>query len=356
MAGESAKKTALIEKHQTLLNSIHQTMTCQVCLDLMHKPYALSPCGHLSCYDCLVQWFNAAPPGANPTGLNHHRKKTCPHCRAIITERPAEVWGIKTIVAGICKSGLVPNLTEPPPANATADGNVDPWEGIFPKPVVAADAWDERVGDMGILDMEDGAVFRCRFCMHEIWDGVCTSCGREYPGHRGAGFFGASWSSDDDDDDEEMSMAGVLPPPRVGQDGGWPPFDGSDDDLDDHRFGRAWGSAPPIEEHEDGYESSFIDDGQPESGTLHPLSQAFSPESSDEELEEAPRWRRITSAIGGRRVVNPTIETDVEDASDEEGRDAVNGTAPQMAGGRGRMRIIDSDDEEDMGHIRWNDA
>lgn len=37
----------------------------------MHKPYLLTPCGHLACHNCLVRWFteprdgggNTVPPG-----------------------------------------------------------------------------------------------------------------------------------------------------------------------------------------------------------------------------------------------------------------------------------------------------
>lgn len=58
---------------------------------------------------------------------------------------------------------------------------------------------------MGWFDMEDGGIYRCVDCYHEIWDGVCASCNRRYPGH--------NYLDDDDDDDIR--------------------FDGSDDDDDD---------------------------------------------------------------------------------------------------------------------------
>ncbi|TEB32665.1 hypothetical protein FA13DRAFT_219564 [Coprinellus micaceus] len=56
----SSHQSAL-STHQTLANSLAQSLTCQICLDLMYKPYALTPCGHVACYGCLVRWFVGGP-------------------------------------------------------------------------------------------------------------------------------------------------------------------------------------------------------------------------------------------------------------------------------------------------------
>jgi hypothetical protein len=53
---------------------------------------------------------------------------------------------------------------------------------------------------MGMYDAEDGGIYRCLDCMHEIWDGVCSSCGRVYSGHEDYG---------DNVSDEEYSGLGV---------------------------------------------------------------------------------------------------------------------------------------------------
>ena len=102
----------------------------------MYKPYALTPCGHSACYDCLVGWFKA-PQGneADIGGLSVYlRKKTCPHCRAVISERPTEVWNIKDMVDALVKSKFVEPHPDPPPAPMSRSSEVDPWAGIFRKP------------------------------------------------------------------------------------------------------------------------------------------------------------------------------------------------------------------------------
>ncbi|KAG2035597.1 hypothetical protein BDR03DRAFT_1012449 [Suillus americanus] len=200
---ELAETGELLVAHQSVLNNICQALTCQICLDVMYKPYALAPCGHVACYDCLVQWFNAPPADNRPAVPAIVRKKTCPHCRAVVRDRPAEIWTIKNLAHLIGKSGLA-NVPPHPEAQANVDraADVDPWDGIFRKSVHGflpwlladdADTEPRRGEDVGMLDMEDGGIYRCLDCMHEIWDGVCTSCGRRYPGHEG----GEDWSDDE---------------------------------------------------------------------------------------------------------------------------------------------------------------
>ncbi|KIJ16328.1 hypothetical protein PAXINDRAFT_180232 [Paxillus involutus ATCC 200175] len=215
-------KNDLIASHRTLLNQVQQAVTCQICLDLMYKPYALAPCGHLACYSCLVQWFKAPPPDNRPAPPAIMRKKTCPHCRAVVRERPIEVWAVKGIAQSVGKSGLapiqIPTHIDPP---ESVNANPDPWKNIFPNEGGAgrrrfpwffpgADIDDDddipiadiapRGEDVGMLDLEDGGIYRCLDCMHEIWDGICTSCGRVYPGHRP--------DVDDGHDDDEDDVIG----------------------------------------------------------------------------------------------------------------------------------------------------
>lgn len=200
---ELAETGELLAAHQSVLNNISQALTCQICLDVMYKPYALAPCGHVACYDCLVQWFNAPPADNRPAVPAIVRKKTCPHCRSVVRDRPAEIWTIKNLAHLIGKSGLanVPPHLEVQ-ANVDRPTDADPWSGIFRKSVHGflpwlladdADAEPRRGEDVGMLDTEDGGIYRCLDCMHEIWDGVCTSCGRRYSGHDG----GEDWSDDE---------------------------------------------------------------------------------------------------------------------------------------------------------------
>jgi hypothetical protein len=245
------------------------------------------------------------------------RKKTCPHCRAVVRERPVEVWGVKGIAQSVGNSGLapiqIPVPTDPP---ESLNANSDPWKDIFPKARGAghphfpwffpgADIGEDddipnvdiaQSGeDVGMLDMEDGGIYRCLDCMHEIWDGICTSCGRVYPGHR---------HDVDDDEDDEDDEAGAIwfdhqmvaehvdmrdDPGWMGLEGGNGDDDGDDDQWSDHldapwrrrmhMFGGLIGifgavdvegtdneevdvgsGDEEVDGDEVGYESSFIDD------------------------------------------------------------------------------------------------
>ncbi|KAI0753316.1 hypothetical protein C8Q80DRAFT_1267725 [Daedaleopsis nitida] len=198
-------KANIITQHENLVSTLQQSLSCQICLDLMYKPFALSPCGHSACYPCLVNWFKAPPPDvpANEVGPPWLRKKTCPHCRTVIKERPIEIWAIKEMVASLAKSGLAQNLPSSESAEGTA--NADPWAGIF-RPargfhdVFPDDPYPVPLQQlMGLRDDEDGGIYRCVECHHEIWDGTCSQCGRVYPGH------GYDHASDDDDDDDSMT-------------------------------------------------------------------------------------------------------------------------------------------------------
>ncbi|PPR00955.1 hypothetical protein CVT24_000262 [Panaeolus cyanescens] len=163
---ELARQTSLVNRHQNHLNQSQQSLTCQICLDLLHRPYALSPCGHVTCYPCLVRWFTAPRnPNANQAGPSNEaeneqnvdhildtpaarrgayvkRSKTCPLCRSVVSERPVEMWTIKSMVASLVRSGLG-DLPVPPPAQPEAgpsnsttgpsggQRDTDPWRNIF---------------------------------------------------------------------------------------------------------------------------------------------------------------------------------------------------------------------------------
>jgi hypothetical protein len=255
LTADLADKEALLNRHQTLLQSLQLTLTCQICLELMHKPYALSPCGHLACYSCLANWFTTPSFTNDPPPSTIRKAKTCPHCRALIKDRPVEIWGIKTIIGSVCKSGLLFNVVEPPVStsvDADAVVNADPWAGIFPRPSAMEPLWDEA-----------DRVFRCIQCHHEIWAGRCSGCDREYPNLHVPD--GAASQSDDDDE-----IVGIFGGPGEDE------FDGDDDDddVDDddlpalhatddgdvfvwHR-NNGWHPADSYDS--EGYESSFIDD------------------------------------------------------------------------------------------------
>jgi hypothetical protein len=171
-----------------------------------------------------VRWFTASTDEAGGIPVRHHihKRKTCPICRSVVSERPAEVWTVKGMVGGLVRSALV-ELPVPPPAEAVddvptlaLDGNPDPWRNVF-RPIHRHNAMpfvlprlEEPAGgggleDMGMYDAEDGGIYRCIDCMNEIWDGVCTGCERLYPGHRVEDDGDdVDLSGDDDDDDDSL--------------------------------------------------------------------------------------------------------------------------------------------------------
>lgn len=205
-------QTTKLAIHTALISSFKDSLTCQICVDLMHKPFTLAPCGHIACYSCLVGWFksNVGDDEFGPHSV--HRKKTCPHCRSAVRDRPIENFTIKEMVNSLVSSGV---LEDVPGATAATSGtsvtSADPWASIFPKHPVMEDnydglpfpLWDERgdeddpdyeEGDMGIRD-DDDDVYRCRGCMNEVVDGFCTMCERQYQpawaaGQLLGGFFG----------------------------------------------------------------------------------------------------------------------------------------------------------------------
>ena len=239
----------ILQKHKIHLAQHQQALTCQICLDLMHKPFALTPCGHITCYNCLIRWFTvlrnpnaagAADDNANPLPENVNevqlivnsteakrgkylrKRKTCPVCRAAVLQRPVEMWGIKSMVVTLVNSKLVdlpvpiapPNSTTPGGSNSNDDSNNDPWRYIFHPtntnagqgPLVQNQADREH---MGMYDNEDGGIYRCIDCFHEIWGGVCSNCNRGYPGHEGD-------DDDNDDNNSDFYQQGSISPPGLG--------------------------------------------------------------------------------------------------------------------------------------------
>ncbi|KAF9453304.1 hypothetical protein P691DRAFT_801117 [Macrolepiota fuliginosa MF-IS2] len=206
---------------------------------------------------CLIRWFTSvqgnANTDANPVtepddvprlltsqpaarGVFLRNRKSCPLCRAAIVERPAEIWSIKSMVANLIKSKLVDLPSAPPPSatetpnadggNARDNQHNDPWRNVFHRPKRrghhhhdyqphffppppqnnedAGGAWN--VEDMGMYDAEDGGIYRCLECLHEIWGGVCTHCHREYAGH--ARFDDDDYSEAEDDMGLEENFLG----------------------------------------------------------------------------------------------------------------------------------------------------
>ncbi|KAJ7216664.1 hypothetical protein GGX14DRAFT_442329 [Mycena pura] len=361
---ELSAQSISLKKHETALAQLSQSLTCQICLDLLHKPYALAPCGHVACYNCLVSWFTNEP--------EHHflgpRKKTCPHCRATIRDRPVEVWSVKDMVTALVKSGLAIGLSvapPPPPAlpgtpqRTNANNPPDLWHNIFRSSIFrpqAANGNNEQppVEDMGMLDMEDGGVYRCLDCMHEIWDGVCTSCNRVYPGHRvdDADFFDGEMFDDDSDLEDwrqhffpiNAAGTGIHYEGPIPMSHFWPYDD--DDSIDE-----SIADERSADDGSEGYDS-FIDDGDDDDGGLQRAAAIIEVNNSDSD-DTAGRHAPITP-----RIIELTDSDDEDEPVRLASRSTVRrssnhvSTAPR---GRTRNRILSPSESSDVIVVNDND-
>ncbi|GJE86316.1 RING-type domain-containing protein [Phanerochaete sordida] len=385
-----AADVAALAAHRALLDSVLPSLTCQICLLLMSRPFALAPCGHVLCHGCLVNWWSnepavplgqavqqAEPPpaqaegneGANNNANNEgaapaadppapaqrraapliRRKKTCPHCRAVVREKPVEVWSIKDMVGAVVRSGLA-DPDSVPGEGAGADAAAAPWKDVFPDDTRGPFA-DMLRDSMGLRDEEDGGIYRCVDCNHEIWDGLCSSCGRFYPGHRveldsdSADEDGLQpmWLDYSDDEDDEEADLEFLRRFMGGNYGGALPDEGGDrhSENGDHEPRWGWlgaaaasGSEGGHSEHgddsdhsvrtdeEEDYESSFIDDDgddvvevsevrnvgrQYRHGHESPIEV-----SSDDDIAEPRYALRRSRAQPGEQVDNGDSEDDDE--------------------------------------------
>ncbi|KAG6898317.1 hypothetical protein C0992_011908 [Termitomyces sp. T32_za158] len=131
-----------IEQKEELITAIETSLQCQICMDLIHRPYALSPCGHILCLYCLQEWFRKAPPApedddADPDEFEDdssyilNRAKSCPCCRTVITQRPIPVFVVKAISTALdnYRATVEPGTSR---RNRSPSPNSDdPWKGLF---------------------------------------------------------------------------------------------------------------------------------------------------------------------------------------------------------------------------------
>jgi hypothetical protein len=138
------------------MSSFELTFQCQVCIELLHRPYAyvffcnamlvnklkpssLSPCGHVFCLLCLQEWFRKAPAAnyddeedlENPRYILR-RPKSCPCCRTRITNRPIPLFVLRSATNALVALRAQLSGVENPAESQTIDNDGDPWKGIFP--------------------------------------------------------------------------------------------------------------------------------------------------------------------------------------------------------------------------------
>ncbi|KAJ6616970.1 hypothetical protein B0H10DRAFT_2035035 [Mycena sp. CBHHK59/15] len=124
--------TSKSRKTDELLQTIEASLQCQICIELLSKPYALAPCGHILCLECLQQWFRTAPSADSDEEMEPDaeqeyilcRSKSCPCCRATVVRRPVPVFVVKNVV-----SVLRAAATSAPEAAQREEE--DPWKGLF---------------------------------------------------------------------------------------------------------------------------------------------------------------------------------------------------------------------------------
>ncbi|KAF9265760.1 hypothetical protein L218DRAFT_923087 [Marasmius fiardii PR-910] len=162
-AGKTARKeqenqlqllSSKASKHDELVSVLETTFQCQICIDYLSKPFALSPCGHVLCVSCLQDWFRKAPLSVDDMDIDPEdaedpeyllsRQKTCPCCRAVITRRPAPAFLIKNAVEAIKKHRASADNPSAQRGESPLIGDEDPWEGLFPEEGAPDDDEDEE--------------------------------------------------------------------------------------------------------------------------------------------------------------------------------------------------------------------
>ncbi|KAI0757411.1 hypothetical protein C8Q80DRAFT_1133487 [Daedaleopsis nitida] len=160
---EMEKLKTHTKKSDDLVATIESNLTCQICMEILLRPYGLSPCGHVLCMNCLLGWFKAAPAGEDemvdddyPDAILY-RKKTCPCCRAVVQSRPIQLFLVKSLASAVEKSKAVAGTARPSPPPDTED----PWAGIFrdPEDYWSTDEDEEDDDEEDDEDDEDGEIY-----------------------------------------------------------------------------------------------------------------------------------------------------------------------------------------------------
>jgi RING-type zinc-finger len=131
-------------------------LECPICRELLARPLAIYPCGHIFCEDCLLQTFFTPLPGED-SEINHAtRIKQCPDCRTCLHTPPIPVYLVKNII-----SFLHPELSKDESRtngfglilSSAIPGGADPWSVLFPEDLADAmtltsesDAEDQLTG------------------------------------------------------------------------------------------------------------------------------------------------------------------------------------------------------------------
>ncbi|KAG6867468.1 hypothetical protein C0993_002424 [Termitomyces sp. T159_Od127] len=129
------------EKEEELITTIETSLKCQICMEIMHRPYALPPCGHILCLSCLQEWFRKAPArkddGVDPDEFEDdssyilNRAKTCPCCRTVITHGPIPVFVVKAIATALDNHRAAVEPRTSMCNRSLSPSSHNPWKGLF---------------------------------------------------------------------------------------------------------------------------------------------------------------------------------------------------------------------------------
>ncbi|OCH96357.1 hypothetical protein OBBRIDRAFT_822351 [Obba rivulosa] len=141
---ELEKLQTKTQKSDELLANIESNLTCQICYEIVQRPFSLSPCGHVLCQTCLQDWFRKGPVSDDDLYDDDiiHRKKTCPCCRGTVRSRPVPMFALKSVASLVEKAKAAPGAARPSPPLED-----DPWEGIFRRPWHDGDDWSDEEDD-----------------------------------------------------------------------------------------------------------------------------------------------------------------------------------------------------------------
>lgn len=63
-------------------------LECCICSEVVCAPHSVSPCGHVTCGLCCLEWLVKQPAAT----------RSCPHCRAVLDGPPAPVRELDNVV------------------------------------------------------------------------------------------------------------------------------------------------------------------------------------------------------------------------------------------------------------------
>ncbi|KAJ3745730.1 hypothetical protein DFH05DRAFT_1459449 [Lentinula detonsa] len=147
-------------RNEELLITFETSLTCNICMELLNKPFSLSPCGHTFCLHDLQEWFRKAPPTDDDMDIDTddpdyilHRQKSCPACRATVNGRPLPVYLVRDLISALQKakgSGGAAGISGTRRSSSPYVSD-DPWEGIFLNDDEAEEYEDEDESEVGAM-------------------------------------------------------------------------------------------------------------------------------------------------------------------------------------------------------------